>query len=53
MGPAPIPYYGNKVGGRERKKYQVFFFFSVFSVGVDHKLFSERHFISNAASVGG
>ena len=27
--PAPIPYYGKRVGGRERKKYQGFIFFKV------------------------
>lgn len=42
--PAPIPHYGKRVGGRERKKYQGFilFFLSMFSVGEDHRLFSER-----------
>lgn len=29
------------MGGRERKKHQGFIIFSVFSVGEDHKLFSE------------
>lgn len=34
-------YYTMGRGGRERKKYQGFIFFSVFSVGEDHKFFSE------------
>lgn len=39
--PVPVLYYGKRVGGRERKKHQGFIIFSVFSVGEDHKLFSE------------
>lgn len=51
--PCTVLYYGRRVGGREKKKYRGFIFFSVFSVGEDHKLFSERDILFLMQSVLG